>query len=383
MKRSINLLIAVIVITLTFVIGMNGVSASVKFADRKSVHYTSKYYQNVKVGNANLPYSTDNSFSALYKTSNGKVVYCTQLGRSLVTQSGAPAESYKTVTATSGKYLWYSRVIGYGFNGNDGASNKCSSKRVATQMLVHMINKQGTSKSAAWRTYSKSKVRSYLSSKTSSSKRDAIAKQFVSIRNNALETVVKPSFEGKTVTLTYDNDTKKWVGSVSDKNKTLSTWWSVSDKGGLSSVIKDGNRLKLTATSNSKKSGIIKIKRQVPSGKVHISTYTKNNQQSVYVDSGNKTIYMTFNYKLADVNKGTISIQKKDSYSNEDVAGATYGIYKDSSCKTAAKDYAGNTLKAKTTDESGIVSWSGLYYVNSGTKYYVKEIKTPAGYTIS
>ena len=83
---------------------------------------------------------------------------------------------------------------------------------------------------------------------------------------------------------------------------------------------------------------------------------------------------------------GHIVINKVDAKTGEKVTGATFGIYTDSACKTAAKAYTSDTddalinaVIAETED--------GKYTCNflpisseAGTVYYIKELTAPEGY---
>ena len=83
---------------------------------------------------------------------------------------------------------------------------------------------------------------------------------------------------------------------------------------------------------------------------------------------------------------GNIVINKVDAKTGEKVTGATFGIYTDSACKTAAKAYTSDTddalinaVIAETED--------GKYTCNflpisseAGTVYYIKELTAPEGY---
>ncbi len=102
--------------------------------------------------------------------------------------------------------------------------------------------------------------------------------------------------------------------------------------------------------------------------------YRKAADQSVTVSENGK-VYIK-EVKETPV-AATLRIEKVRAGTSTKLAGAKYEILA-SDGKTKAKDIYGNTLPDKTTDASGVATWSNVEY---GT-YYVYEIAAPAGYVL-
>lgn len=85
-----------------------------------------------------------------------------------------------------------------------------------------------------------------------------------------------------------------------------------------------------------------------------------------------KNSSVTFSNKL-----NVISVTVKDSVSNDEISGAVFGLYTDSSCrKPAASAINSQKYEKLTSNSSGTVSFYGM----SNDKYYVKEEVPASGY---
>ena len=119
-------------------------------------------------------------------------------------------------------------------------------------------------------------------------------------------------------------------------------------------------------------------------------TEVKTGKTVGYITPANQTIEVKSNATITATfeNKpfGHIVINKVDAKTGEKVTGATFGIYTDSTCKTAAKAYKSDTdstlVNAEITETA-----TGVYTCNNlpissatGTIYYVKELTAPEGY---
>ncbi len=95
------------------------------------------------------------------------------------------------------------------------------------------------------------------------------------------------------------------------------------------------------------------------------------------------TVTKTITVKNIPKGRAKITVEKKDSYTEKNVSGVTFGIYSDSTCTTKATDYKGTELKDQTTGDTGIITWNNLYYpvaTTASKTYYVKEISVPPEY---
>jgi LPXTG-motif cell wall-anchored protein len=98
-----------------------------------------------------------------------------------------------------------------------------------------------------------------------------------------------------------------------------------------------------------------------------------------YADDRTPVIYETLTI-INDRQKLSLSVEKKDSETEEPVAGAMFGLYADEDIVNAAGEVlveAGTCLETAASDAKGIVSFTGDYPFG---KYYAKELKAPAGY---
>ena len=352
---------------------------------RDTIRVTQKF-----INLANVPGATLNNtgISMLYYTSTTapkqRVIYCLEKGVPIDVDGSKPAVSWVKQNIDSGTQKWLARIIAYGYPEllEGHAIKGCQNKRVATQLLVQLVTNQGAN--GAWKTYTKSDYLTMIATSSDATKRTNVATAMYNIVQNALASDTKPSFAGKTVTLKYNPSTYKWTGSITDTNKTVGNW-TKSDSGNVTSTV-SGNTVTLIASKDSAMSGKVTFTRTIPNGVLYYSDYAAKYQKTAYYVSGTaKNISVNLNYTLNEIGKGTVKIHKIDKYTGKNMKNAKFGIFDDNKCSVKAKDYLGNTLSEKTTDENGIVSWNNLYYpLEEGGKqtYYVKETATLNGYLI-
>lgn len=98
-----------------------------------------------------------------------------------------------------------------------------------------------------------------------------------------------------------------------------------------------------------------------------------------YVDDHTPVIYETATF-TNDRQKLSLSVEKKDSETDEPIHGAVFGLYADEDIRNVDGKViieAGTLLETAVSDENGIVSFTKDYPF---AKYYAKEVETPAGY---
>ena len=98
-----------------------------------------------------------------------------------------------------------------------------------------------------------------------------------------------------------------------------------------------------------------------------------------YVDDHTPVIYETAAF-TNDRQKLSLSVEKKDSETDELISGAVFGLYADEDIRNVDGKViieAGTLLETAVSDENGIVSFTKDYPF---AKYYAKEMETPAGY---
>ena len=98
-----------------------------------------------------------------------------------------------------------------------------------------------------------------------------------------------------------------------------------------------------------------------------------------YVDDHTPVIYETATF-TNDRQKLSLSVEKKDSETDEPIGGAVFGLYADEDIRNVDEKViieAGTLLETAVSDENGIVSFTKDYPF---AKYYAKEMETPAGY---
>ncbi len=380
MYKNLKMFLIISIFTLLCIVGTSSVNAAtIEFTNCSGVTLTDAFVDAASASNASFFGKTT---EAIYLSNDdNKVLYCMEKGRPLLLTDGSkPTASFDQTSISSGTAKWIARVIAYGYpvRQSGHSISDCPSERIATQLLVQLISRQG--ENGAWKNYSESKFESFMTS--GSSKRDAVVKHMVNIRDKALAVDTKPSFDGKTVSLKYNSTTHKWTGSITDANGVLGNW-TMQNSSDIS-VSVSGNVVTLTASDDNVKSGNITFSRQVPEGNLYYSNYNSTYQKTTYYVSGSaKTVSVTLNYNLEAIGKGIVRLHKIDKYTGKNMQGATFGIYSDSECKIQAVNYLGNKLEPKQTNKSGELVWNNLYYPlkeNDPRTYYVKETIPIGGY---
>ena len=346
------------------------------FRECSQITLTEKFIETAKVSDA-VTVGVNKTETIYITGDDSTVVYCTEKGKPIIIASGATEATYKAVGSSSGTNMWIARAIAYGYPEllSGHSVTTCADRRMATQLLVQLIAKQGAN--GAWKTYSARTFDSFVTGSRASQVSDAM----LDIRNKMLREDSRPSFNGLTLELKYVPSNYYWRASITDANDNLSDW---SRKSSGVTVSVSGNTLTITQKTPSPTSGTITFTKSAPSGTLYESTYSTRYQQTVHYKVGNnKTLSSNLKYRLEEIGKGTIKIHKTDSVSGSAISGVSFEIYSNSNCTTKATDYLGNELSAKTTGSSGEVEWNNLYFPmekSSSKIYYVKETKVPPEY---
>lgn len=315
-----------------------------------------------------------------YSTSPKQIVYCIEKGVALKTGS----KSYSDVAKVSDdtKLGNIAKAIAYGKNGTSSVDS-CTSERVATSLLVHMISKGYTeSGSLKWKTITESEVRKVYTTDNKST----IASNFVKIRNKVLEhdkmpfssfaSITKSTAQSKAKYMEYSSKNNNFTKTVSDSLLSKDWGWTVSEKDdGITSATISGGKLTVTTALKTRGQNLcVKIRKTVATGTLYKSTATNQDTALLYNEgSGYLTTYVCFKTSY-------ISVKKVDAANTSKVlSGTDFDLYTDSSCKTEAKSVNDSNYNVKTTDSNG---YAYFYNVEDGKTFYVKEIQSPNNYEV-
>ena len=187
----------------------------------------------------------------------------------------------------------------------------------------------------------------------------------------------KPSFaapkteSAKTYELKWNETNQRFETTFTDTNGILSKYDLT-----LSGYNVSKNGDKLTIYTNSVKTtptlGILKTNTnamEITGSCIYWTTGNPKDQEMISTKPAADPVTAYFRVKTESLGYGAVT--KTDESTGVKLAGAVFGIYKDSGCT--------NLVETMTTDANGYAK-SG--YLTSGT-YYVKEISAPTGYVVS
>ena len=301
-------------------------AAEVTWSSCTNYSYTTSYYNRIRM-NASGDVTSAQQVHLMYAT-DGKIVYCTELGMPLrpagVPGSPLPTASYIIADNQSGVLKILATVIAYGYNSNSNynvggswanAQVTCTNQeeRIATQMLIHMINKDYHDGGIPWETYTASNIKSFFAT-GSSSGLDLIANYFVEIRDKVVSEGKTPSFSPTTVTLKYNESSHTWSGSTTDTAKVLQEKdWIVTNSGTVNLSL-SGNTITMTDSDGTPTSGSITLSRSMyNTGTLYKSNYDELYQETIYYIAAEPTLKtLRLNYTLEQIGKGQVKINKTD-----------------------------------------------------------------------
>lgn len=374
MLRNVKGYLVLMAFMLVSILGLSSVNAdTILYKECSEITLTQEFLDIAMVSN---PTVNSNKTEAIYLENGNEVLYCLEKGAALSWNGEHVTASFIKQAADSGTAKWIARAIAYGYPNYESGHYKgnCYDKRMATQLLVQIIAKQG--ENGAWKTYTRANFAKFVTGTRASQVIDGM----VDIRDKALAVDTKPSFAGQTITLKYNPSTYNWVGTATDTNNSIGGW-TTTNKDVTLSV--SGNVLTITKTSDDPATGTINYTRNIPKGVLWYSNYDSKWQKTAYyVSGGTEPINFNINYSVDNVNKGVVEITKTDKYTKNKMENVSFGIYSDDKCTVKAKDYLGKEQVDKKTDKNGKITWDNLYMPLEDGKYktyYVKEA-IPEGY---
>lgn len=315
-----------------------------------------------------------------YSSSPSKILYCIEKGQNLKT--GSRSYSKIATVDTNSKYGNIAKAIAYGKNGTTNVTS-CTAERVATSMLVQMINKGYTvNGKLKWKTITNSGVRSIITTSNDAS----VASKFISIRNKVLHhdtmpfskfsSSTKSTAQSKAQYFQYSSSNKNFYITLSDSILSESWGWKISSKdSGITSASISNGKLSVTASENTKGENLcVRIRKTVAAGNLYRSTSTNQITTALLnEDTAYKYTYICFKSSYIGVKKVDASDQ------NKVLSGASFRLYTDSTCKNSATDVHGTSMtKNEITNSTG---YAYFYNVAVGT-YYAKETQSPKNYIL-
>lgn len=309
----------------------------------------------------------------LYGLIDGHSAYCMNFG--LQAFGGQLMNSYEnastSMTAKQEKLLAYCMYFGYSAPNTELPTSSQNDQFIATQAMVWIIEADLFNTTDG----------DSAAKKLCNSAPDGTAayKYYKKLKSDMLSSfeAARPSFASKTKSdadtyiLKWNESNSRFEYSFTDKNKVLANF-DFSLKG--FSVVKNGNTMTIytdkvntTGVTGVLTSNIGQV--DTTTGCVYWLTGKEGYQEFVSEQPQADPISAYIKVKTEDIGYGEIT--KTDKSTGKHLAGAVYGIYSDSSCKTLAAKM--------TTDKNGYAKSKAL---TLGT-YYVKEITAPKGYVRS
>lgn len=196
-------------------------------------------------------YNGSTRYFYIHKTSNGKYAYCLQWSKeydssTMKSKKLTSTAAWKDLSSTAKTGITRATVVGFP-NYSYGVSAQAAA--VATQMVINEYEK-------GWRTSSNaSSYTSGLNNKVlynAAKSYSDLWTAYKGIIRSIANYNVRPSFNGKSLTLKYDSDSKTYKGSLTDSNNILSSYTISSNNSAVKTSV-SGN--KITVTSSKKVSG--------------------------------------------------------------------------------------------------------------------------------
>lgn len=381
-KKTVVRFLFIFTFFIFLVMGVNDVNAATYTANVKNVFCSSTYNYSLYKKYAFIGTGSDarRRFTLQYSSSPKKMIYCLEKGVTLYEGKKKYTSVAKVSDSTKSGNI--AKAIAYGSNSTSNVSS-CTSKRIATQMLVHMISKGYTSNGKlVWKNITNSGVRSIVSSGSKAS----IASNYISIRNKILHhdsmpfsgiaSSTKTTAQSNAKYFKYNTTNKNFELSLSDSLLSESWGWTIYSKdSGITSASISGGKLTVKAdTSTRGKNVCVRIRKTIATGTLYKSTATNQDTALLLNESS------TYKYTYVCFKSSYGQVKKVDAANTSKVlSGAKFKLYTDASCTTAAKDIHGTSLTSNvSTDSSG---YAYFYNIKNGT-YYVKETQSPSKYVL-
>ncbi len=291
---------------------------------------------------------------AVYQTKTGIIVYCVELGNPIGLSKG----SSRTVTNNSSYWKSLSEykresiglVTVYGYPNKTRGGYSKNDQYAATQILIWEFQ-QG------WRTnYDAVPTNKEIYNRWVKNNVKAVYESILKdMRNHKL-----PSFENESIKLKYNSSSKKYEGSITDKNGVLAST-DISCPQGLECT-KSGNTLSIKSSNPITMTKEIGINKSTPTGINQGQLIIDNGKQQRMI-IGKPSVNLTGKLKVTSDVLGKITIKKK----TEDNSTDTFEF------KITGPNGYSNKVKVKGGES---VELNNLAL---GT-YIIKEINTPARY---
>lgn len=309
----------------------------------------------------------------LYGLIDGHSAYCMNFG--LQAYGGQLMNSYEnastSMTAKQEKLLAYCMYFGYSAPDTNTPSSSQNDQFIATQSMVWIIEAD------LFNTNEGDSAAKKLCD--SAPDADAAYKYYKKLKSDMLLSfeAARPSFASQTKSgantyvLKWNESKARFEYTFTDENKVLSNFdfdvsgFSITKNGNTMTVYTD--KVNTTGATGTFTSNIGQV--DTTTGCVYWLTGKEGYQE--FVSEQPQADPITAYIKVKTENIGYGEITKTDKSTGKHLAGAVYGIYSDSSCKTLV-----DTMK---TDKNGYAKSKAL---GAGT-YYVKEIDAPNGYVRS
>lgn len=301
------------------------------------------------------------------------LAYCIELGAPL--NNGDSMEAYEALTPAKRELVQLAIMFGY----NDYTMNDSNfqyrdygvNAHMATQIMIWQIV-EGT-----YDTGLEEEVLNTISTCSTGSPA-LVTDVYHSMKTRIKSYQTKPSFDGSTITLKYNDETGKYEGELTDSNKVLSGFSFKAD--GIS-VKRDGNKLFLSTDTAGLKGVKATAAKKLSSGGADLvdgnpTFWDGNTQQNVVTYTRGTSKGISSAFTINSESKGKMALKKTSDSGN--VEGFTFRIKSKS------------TNVVKTTDKDGNIDISlpaGTYTVTEENlpDYFVQpksqSVKITAGQT--
>ena len=198
---------------------------------------------------------------------------------------------------------------------------------------------------------------------------------YLQLKNKILNVDIKPSFNGKTLTLEWNEKNKRYETKVTDTNGVLEYFDYVYSGVTFS---RKGNTLTIYTKNEYPEEIKVKAKREIIGGEKSVKTWNGwNGKQDMATYTENSREVTSMIRIKTKTKGGTLKLSKvstKPHVTNENsyysLENAVYGIYSDKECT--------KLVDKMTTDVSGSSNSVSL----SEGDYYIKEISASKGYLL-
>ena len=367
LKRMISGILAILTLFTTMFADLTPVFAASPSANM------SFWYASVKDHGRVTGFSKTHTGSILYAVIDGHSAYCMNFGLSAKGGQLMTSDTNSTTTMTDEqrKLLGYCMYFGYSTTEAVEPSDDQKNQYIATQAMVWIIEEGlfGT------------EISNTSASDICACAPDASAaySYYVALKDKISGSyyAARPSFASKTMSgapsyeLKWNEANKRYEYSFNDTNGVLSKFLFNIDG---YNVDKNGNNMTIytkNANTTDTMGSFTSVSGEVETTTTCVFWLTGKEGDQEFVSEQPQADPISAYIKVKTESLGYGEITKTDKSTGKHLAGAVYGIYSDSGCKTK--------VDTMTTDKNGYAKSKAL---TPGT-YYVKEITAPKGYVKS